>query len=774
MTLTQPQTNTPKLWISDITVGRQLAPFFNGLYSPVMPPLGTPSGHHILSLDPDTPEIIWKTIAYNLLNAGCSVSVYPVGHFTNQSLEWYLADIPLDDLVIQLMEAEISWEEWVEGLELEPLTLKQALELAKLAILKILDDEKLNIELDSLRRRAQVSEYSWEKKYLEPLRAKLEKTLALSAPERALNTPAERMKLNISAWLRETDPFKQEAEKARIQSTFRLKDKVFERLCRVLQEAEKRSARQSTLLSLKEGFNLESHALKWLVPGFFPATSSVLLSGLPGCGKTLLAIDLAHAIATGGKFLGEQCPQGKVILIGSDQPLNMTMSYLADRGFDEDNEDLRVVGQSGDLPAWGIQDLPLLETWLEEMKPSLVIIDSIRTAICYPLGLEEKSEQVGHWLKEVERLVTRYGASLLWIHHDNKDKELKGVSKASGSTAIPGNVSVHWRVETVSADPADCSRKFSMPKTRGFEGSTLNIRFQPDSGEWENLGVVGESIAAASQRQCMQEQILSFLQSRRGIGFEGNELKAVFGESCYSVLSRMVARGLITKRRSTTNKKGKVYLLPELLEEELPQPLGEELLEELSHTSPDEPPPPTLSNAGVCLINETLSETEFQSPNTHQTLTEHLPNTPPCLPSSLVTQPSQDEASSHQTVDTTQKGEGVLVDETVTVLQPETSDVVCSETELFEQKLNGDFVPAIPVQEEVTQAPLPELKPAAKSLKKGQRVKFHFKGSMRDGMIGTVQKVEGITVFVRLDYHPQLRTELRQLEATLGQLEILE
>ena len=189
--------------------------------------------------------------------------------------------------------------------------------------------------------------------------------------------------------------------------------------------------------------------------------------------------------------------------------------------------------------------------------------DSIRTTICYPLGLEEKSEQVGHWLKEVERLVTRYGASLLWIHHDNKDKELKGVSKSSGSTAIPGNVSVHWRVETVSADPADCSRKFSMPKTRGFEGSTLNIRFQPDSGEWENLGVVGESIAAASQRQCMQEQILSFLESRRGIGFEGNEFKAMFGESCYSVLSRMVARGLITKRRSTVNKK--VDILPPLI-----------------------------------------------------------------------------------------------------------------------------------------------------------------------------------------------------------------
>jgi hypothetical protein len=192
MVFTQPPTSTlPKLWISDIIAGRQLAPFFNGLYSPLTPPTGTPTGHHILSLDPDTPEIIWKTIGYKLLNAGCSVGVVAhLGHFASQPLEWCLADTSLDDVMLQMLEVEVSWEEWVEGLSEIPLTLKEALELAELALVKLKDIEQLNIELDSLRRRAKVSEYKWDKEYLARLRAKLEKTLSLPSAQSAINIEA--------------------------------------------------------------------------------------------------------------------------------------------------------------------------------------------------------------------------------------------------------------------------------------------------------------------------------------------------------------------------------------------------------------------------------------------------------------------------------------------------------------------------------------------------------------------------------------------------------
>uniref|UniRef100_A0ACD5H430 AAA family ATPase n=1 Tax=Desertifilum tharense IPPAS B-1220 TaxID=1781255 RepID=A0ACD5H430_9CYAN len=43
--------------------------------------------------------------------------------------------------------------------------------------------------------------------------------------------------------------------------------------------------------------------------GFAPEKATALLSGLPGSGKSLMAVDLAFAVATGGEFLGEKVKQ---------------------------------------------------------------------------------------------------------------------------------------------------------------------------------------------------------------------------------------------------------------------------------------------------------------------------------------------------------------------------------------------------------------------------------------------------------------------------------
>ncbi|WP_440287487.1 hypothetical protein [Desertifilum tharense] len=51
------------------------------------------------------------------------------------------------------------------------------------------------------------------------------------------------------------------------------------------------------------------------------------------------------------------------------------------------------------LPDWTILHLDLLEEALEAVKPSLLIIDSVRTAIAYPLGLDENNTGIGAYLK---------------------------------------------------------------------------------------------------------------------------------------------------------------------------------------------------------------------------------------------------------------------------------------------------------------------------------------------------------------------------------------
>jgi DNA replication protein DnaC len=598
----------PHLWVTNIIAAQPLVALgtFAGVFSPETPPTDA-VGQHILCLDPDTPELIWKAIAYELINQGCQVSVCQLGVTNYQPLEWYLTEATVPETAIHIVTQEIDWKDWAKGLD-SPLDLEDALNLAKLAFSKIQGKER-TIELDRLRRRCNVSSYDWNQ-YIRNLEAEIHSAVNRTGK-------SDRLKLEIQAWLRVTDPFEQELERIRILTHYQLKEKSFERMAQAMRLAENESANKSKPLSIGDLFSLESDPLRWLAPGFMPAKTSVLLSGLPGSGKSLLALDLAYAICRGEKFLGEQCAKGKVLYIASDQPLNQTKQYLWERGF-EDSDPMTIVGEGQGMAAWSIRKLEDLESWLLLGGYTLVIVDSIRSTICYPLGLEEKSEHIGHWMKEAERLVIGHGSSLLWIHHDNKDKDLKGVSRSSGSTAIPANVSVHLRIENASGDETSPMRRLTMPKTRNFEAQSLEIQFKPETYEWEFIGRTGESPEVARDNLTLGQKIQALLQKHPGTGLEVSEIKQALGDSpsIYKVLSRLEAQGILGKRRSKTNPKAKVYFIADGSSDTTHLTGGGGVKPETEIT---DPPPPRLCPSDVEPTSAIKTEREIPSSDTHLT-----------------------------------------------------------------------------------------------------------------------------------------------------------
>ncbi len=52
---------------------------------------------------------------------------------------------------------------------------------------------------------------------------------------------------------------------------------------------------------------------EWVVPGLLTSNELFIIAAGPRQGKSLIGLTLAHAIATGGNFLGRPVPQGKVI-----------------------------------------------------------------------------------------------------------------------------------------------------------------------------------------------------------------------------------------------------------------------------------------------------------------------------------------------------------------------------------------------------------------------------------------------------------------------------
>lgn len=546
----------PYLWVSNIfdSPARELQRYFAEVFDPIKQPQEVPTGIHVMLLDPQTEDFrssepTIKSIGYRLLEAGCDVEIRQL----HQPLSHIISDaFTAKEFMMGLSDTLKTFEDWMDGLN-SPLSMNEAAVLAKLA-LQHPEGVRCNLELERIRKRADMSSFDWNQ-----FIKKLERDIHKAIDAKEAQTKRERLKLELSSYSRITDPFEQLDERKRIQKTYGLSPEDFKQLLKAQQSAERTSAQKPRLLTFKETLEIESKSLDWLIPTYVPRKTSTIITGLPGVGKTIFATDMAYAIATGSEFLNEKCQQGKVLLINSDQPLAVTKTYLRDRGFDEGEDNIRIVGPGEATAAWTIKELLLLEEWMDEYQPDVVIIDSIRRAVTHPLGIEEKSDTVGVWMAEVERIVCKR-AALVWIHHENKDEQKSGVERSSGNTDIIAQPSAHFRIErTNKTNPADPKRRLSMPKVRAFAPVTVDMSFNPELCSFDFIGFVGASEEDIKESESIGKQILELLEGRPGVGYEGRELKELFGFNFYKPLSRMVAQGIIDKRKSELNPRGMVY-----------------------------------------------------------------------------------------------------------------------------------------------------------------------------------------------------------------------
>jgi hypothetical protein len=331
----------------------------------------------------------------------------------------------------------------------------------------------------------------------------------------------------------------------------------------------------------------------------------VILSACPKAGKSLLAVDLAFCVATGEeKFLGQNIKMGKVLLVSVDESLNSTRSKLLKRGFRlQDNDNIKV------LPQWDITQTAKLETFLEDYRPDVVIIDSLKR-ICKGSAVSENSAEFSDNIYALKELLTRYGAAGVLIHHSNKNADALGVDRLRGSSAIAGSVWGVWQVDHIPKkdpnnskkliiDPKDPKRIFSC-FPRDAEGQTLDIELNLENNSWLCHGLAGEEVEAAQQRETIRERILRTLEkhNRPLPGPEIIELTELTEKrgSVYSELNRMVGKKVISATPAPGNKRFTLYSLPHCQTEKSPPP-----------------PPPPISVPNAIYESETLIQHGFQT-----------------------------------------------------------------------------------------------------------------------------------------------------------------
>jgi len=411
--------------------------------------------------------------------------------------------------------------------------------------------------------------------------------------QQKLNDPIERAKLEIKAWLKETDVTRREITRGEIQARYRLKDAAFERVIRSLDENSKISLPKD--LGFDEILSLPQMGIEYVVPGMLPAGEAVLLVADPKTGKSLLAYDLAFAVVTGeSRFLGEQTKQGKVLIIQCDESLNTARGRLLKRGFRrEDGPNLRI------MDSFNISQLGLLEEKLESFRPTLLIIDSLRR-INAGREVSENSAEFADNIYQLKELCGRYNCALLLIHHSSKNQEAVGVSRVRGSSAIAGAVWGVWQFDQIPKpdpnnkkrliiDPKDSTRILSII-ARDVEGQRLKIELDPENNHWISHGEEGADALALKERQTIGNQIIALLKPISPKGLEASEIKEALkvGNSVYPALNRLVGKRVIGSRPSSKDRRRTVYFYPtgsDGNQEDTPPPTPRDLIDRESTES---------------------------------------------------------------------------------------------------------------------------------------------------------------------------------------------
>ena len=464
----------------------------------------------------------------------------------SQPLERLLNTSSARHLYMQILDDSLSFSDWSEYCDRNrELSVKDAVEIVRM-VRQYLIGSELKAEIETLRSRCKMNSYDWNKLMTE-LEAEFNQELVSRGITTNPTDEAEILKLEIKRLNAEKD----EAKKALMAKDLRkngIGNKDIEAISRQLDlnaaVAKPQRFKPSELLEyIPEG-------LQWLFAGLLPSAGITLLSGDPAAGKSTLAYDCAASIISGEMFLGEQPTKtGKVLFVVGDEPLPFAQDKLISRGL------YGYMGSWELIHNWDISQMEILEEALEDLRPTLVIFDSL-TSINKLSQIEEKDSKTARFIYSLNNLLERYNSAGLMIHHNNKDKDNKGVNKVRGSSAIAAAVSGIWLLE----GQGDI-RKFSTPKLRGSSPVNLDISLDRESGK---MIVVNPDRQVEDARPIIQRVKALFECAEYDTRLEFAEIHHQVGgtkDSLYTALSRLSGQGVLVKSPSKNDPRKKVYRL---------------------------------------------------------------------------------------------------------------------------------------------------------------------------------------------------------------------
>lgn len=174
----------------------------------------------------------------------------------------------------------------------------------------------------------------------------------------------------------------------------------------------------------------------FIVDNLMKSNGLYCLVARPKVGKSLLALQLANAIATGTNFLGFRTSPSPILYISTEMNFSQIIDRIDKMNLQFNDENFRLKEQEINERKLNLMDLQLeFQEFSYNLKGRFVIVDMF-SGIDMNNGYDLNNYQdMGQYvIPKFRELCKKYNFTILLIHHLNKN------NKSLGSTAIDGSV----------------------------------------------------------------------------------------------------------------------------------------------------------------------------------------------------------------------------------------------------------------------------------------------------------------------------------------------
>lgn len=193
--------------------------------------------------------------------------------------------------------------------------------------------------------------------------------------------------------------------------------------------------------SLKTMIQVDEKEAEWLIPSYMPKNQITILAGDGGAGKTTIWCEIAAAISSGrNSFLSQDVPftenqkPEKVLFFSSEDSVEYTLKGRMRRA-GANMENIAFVDLADDAFQEIKFDSALLEQYVEEFRPALVIFDPLQSFIPPDIQMGQRNAMRA-CLNPLIGLGKRCNTTFLIIVHTNKQSGLWGRKRIADSADI--------------------------------------------------------------------------------------------------------------------------------------------------------------------------------------------------------------------------------------------------------------------------------------------------------------------------------------------------